>query len=68
MLNLLNKQCFYWNNRMFCCIKSNNKCSKCCLRPWCRPTIVLLPAELGLSYSPPKLAHFFEPQCICKSF
>jgi len=25
------KQCFYWNNRMFCSIKSYNKYSKSCL-------------------------------------
>jgi len=40
-LNLLNKQCFCQNNKIFCGIKSYNTCSNAVFRHWHWPTIVL---------------------------
>jgi len=34
-------QCFYWNNKIFCDIRSHNKCSSAVFRHLERPTIVL---------------------------
>ena len=37
----LNKQCFYWNNKIFSGINSYNTCSNEVYRRWHSPTIVL---------------------------
>ena len=38
--NILNRQCFYRNNKMFCGTKSYNTCSNAVFRHWHSPTIV----------------------------